>query len=133
MANTKDRLDELERGMGLVTDDLHKLRAELTDKLRLMEEANTEKYQRIEDSNRTTEGTLRRLIETVENLHRGPPPVLQGHQPAAPQLPGGGDEKKQQARSRHHWLDSGMNNCKNNGDRSLHAHHHREAQPNNHR
>ncbi|EFH64762.1 predicted protein [Arabidopsis lyrata subsp. lyrata] len=71
MANVKDRLDELERGLGLVTEDLHKLRTDLSDKLRLMEEATTERHQRIEDSNTTLAESMRRLVETVTGLHEG--------------------------------------------------------------
>lgn len=89
MANTKDRLDELERGLGLITDDLHHMRTDLNDKLRLMEETSNEKHRRLEESNKSMEAMMRRFMETMTRPREVVPPAHVGQQRPDHHLPVG--------------------------------------------
>lgn len=62
MANNKDRIEELEKGLGLLTDDIHKLKTGIGDKLRHMDETNTEKFRRLEDASTSMEDAIRKMM-----------------------------------------------------------------------
>lgn len=77
MANNKDRIEELEKGLGFITDEIHHLKTGIGD--------NAEKFRRLEESNQSMENNIKRLMEMMtpdRGANSNAPPVL-----TRPELP----------------------------------------------
>lgn len=65
MTNHKDRIEELEKGLGFLTDEFHNMRTGIGDKLHNMEETNADKFRRLEESTKAVEATMKRMMEMI--------------------------------------------------------------------
>lgn len=81
MANHKDRIEELEKGLGFLTDEFHNMRTGIGDKLRGLDESHAEKFRRLEESNKSMEDTIRRMMDMMTQNRANVPPRPEIQQP----------------------------------------------------